>query len=88
MIVTADHGNAESMLQKGSGEPESKHDISPVPIYLIGENYKNDIPGRLNTKIIGLLSDIAPTILEIMQIPQPPEMTGKSLLSDLVNKIN
>ncbi|MDP3954434.1 MAG: 2,3-bisphosphoglycerate-independent phosphoglycerate mutase [bacterium] len=85
MILTADHGNAESMLVKGSGEAKSKHNPSPVPIYLIDKRYKNSRPG-LRAETVGILADIAPTILELMRLPQPPEMTGRSLLPELTQQ--
>ncbi|PJE51006.1 MAG: phosphoglycerate mutase (2,3-diphosphoglycerate-independent) [Candidatus Yanofskybacteria bacterium CG10_big_fil_rev_8_21_14_0_10_36_16] len=82
MIVTADHGNAEEMIEKGTGDPVSKHAMNPVPVHLVGKNYKKQ-GGNNSMEIIGLLSDVAPTILELMQLPKPPEMTGRSLIQDL-----
>jgi 2,3-bisphosphoglycerate-independent phosphoglycerate mutase len=90
LIITADHGNIEQMVNLYTGEPKTEHTLNPAPFYLIGnefeqpaansrmqaDRYSFDIPE-------GMLSDIAPTILELMQIPQPPEMTGKSLLDVL-----
>lgn len=80
-IITADHGNAEYMLDN-SGNPWTAHTTNPVPLILIeGEGAK--IPGHgtdVNLRSDGKLADIAPTILEILQIPQPVEMTGKSLV--------
>ncbi len=88
MIVTADHGNAESLVYRGSGEAETRHDDSPVPFYLAGRQYQVEkTPERFaqeTADISGILGDIAPTILELMDISQPPEMTGKSLLSLLL----
>ncbi len=85
MIVTADHGNAESLVYRGSGELESRHNDSPVPFYLVGQQYKINKTTEKNAQgtrdISGILADIAPTILELMGIPQPEEMTGKSLLA-------
>lgn len=88
LIITADHGNAESLVYRGSGEAETRHDDSPVPFYLVGRQYQiAKTPERLaqeTADVSGILGDIAPTILELMDIPQPPEMSGKSLLSLLV----
>ncbi len=84
MIITADHGNAESMIYKGTGDKETRHDANPVPLYLISSEYERErtpeevIRSRANTD--GLLADVAPTILEIMGIEKPVEMTGQSLL--------
>ncbi len=87
MVITADHGNAESLTYKSSGESETKHNDNPVPFYLIGkefERYKSDddIESAMKQPA-GLLADIAPTILELMGIEKPAEMTGESLLKIL-----
>ncbi|HEY9828600.1 MAG TPA: alkaline phosphatase family protein, partial [Stenomitos sp.] len=80
-LITADHGNAEYMWDE-AGNPWTAHTTNPVPFILVeGEGRK--IPGhgtdvRLRTD--GCLADIAPTILEILQLPQPSEMTGHSLI--------
>lgn len=80
-IITADHGNAEYMLDE-EGNPWTAHTTNPVPLILVeGEGAK--IPGHGTNVVLrsdGKLADIAPTILEILQLPQPPEMTGRSLL--------
>lgn len=80
-IITADHGNAEYMLDEG-GNPWTAHTTNPVPLILV-EGEKVKIPGygtNVELRSDGKLSDIAPTILEILQLPQPPEMTGRSLV--------
>lgn len=87
MIVTADHGNTESLTYKSSGESETKHNDNPVPFYLIGKEFEGqrsnaDIESIMNQSS-GLLSDVAPTILELMGIEKPAEMTGDSLLKNL-----
>lgn len=74
LIVTADHGNAEKMLDLNSGEIETAHTKNPVPFILINKNLKNI---KLKT---GVLGDIAPTILSLLEIAKPEEMTGKSLI--------
>ncbi len=80
-IVTADHGNAEHMRDQ-QGNPWTAHTTNPVPLILV-EGEKAKIPGN-NTNVTlrtdGRLADIAPTILDILQLPQPAQMTGCSLL--------
>jgi len=80
-IVTADHGNAEHMRDE-QGNPWTAHTTNPVPLILV-EGEKAKIPGN-NTNLAlrsdGRLADIAPTILDILQLPQPAQMTGCSLL--------
>jgi 2,3-bisphosphoglycerate-independent phosphoglycerate mutase len=81
MIITADHGNAEYMWDD-RGNPWTAHTTNPVPFILI-EGEKRPIPGHgtdVRLRDDGKLADIAPTILEILQIPQPPEMTGTSII--------
>jgi len=73
VIITADHGNAEKMMDIVSGAPHTAHTSNPVPCI-----YVCDEPGLKLSK--GKLSDIAPTMLEILGIPQPMEMTGRSLI--------
>ena len=72
-IITADHGNAEQMLAD-NGSPHTAHTLNPVRFILAGEIYKNT---PIND---GILGDIAPTILKILNIDQPHEMTGVSLI--------
>jgi 2,3-bisphosphoglycerate-independent phosphoglycerate mutase len=95
-MITADHGNAEQMVninKKDSHERETLHTLNPVPFMLIVKEYKKNLiqtsvmaqPNTLS-KIISAsdnLADVAPTILEVMGIPKPQEMTGHSLLSRL-----
>ena len=73
MFICADHGNAEKMIDYETGEPHTAHTTNPVPFILV--NY-----GDVKLREGGCLADIAPTLLEIMELPQPAEMTGKSLL--------
>lgn len=87
LIITADHGNIEEMINPVTGLPESQHDPSPVPLYLVGDAFKGRrfVNGdTLSIETLGSLADVIPTIIEIMEIPKPPEMTGKSLLDGLV----
>ncbi len=88
LIITSDHGNIERMFNPQTGEPETKHDPNPVPIYLIANKFKRQ---RTEQEIIssekapiGVLADISPTILELMGIPKPKEMTAQSLLGLLL----
>lgn len=88
LIITADHGNIERLFDPLTGEPETKHDPNPVPIYLIHSSLKKPrqeayIKER-ERYTIGMLSDIAPTILDILSIPKPPHITGQSLLKQLL----
>lgn len=78
-LITGDHGNAEYMIYEDSGEPCPSHTKNPVPCIVIANPVK---AGRSNlTQKGGELKDIAPTILKIMEIPKPKEMTGENLLS-------
>ncbi len=83
MIICADHGNAEGLVYRSTGEAETKHNDSPVPCYLVADEYLAGGPyqGVEHTEVNGVLADIAPTVLELMNIAQPDEMTGHSLLS-------
>jgi 2,3-bisphosphoglycerate-independent phosphoglycerate mutase len=73
MLLTADHGNIEQMVDKETGQPHTAHSTNPVPLVYVGGS------GTLISG--GSLSDIAPTMLAILGIEQPAEMTGKSLLN-------
>jgi 2,3-bisphosphoglycerate-independent phosphoglycerate mutase len=75
MIVTADHGNAEQMIDPATGGPHTAHTTNPVPLIVVSEQ-KNNF--RLRTD--GALQDISPTVLGLLGIPQPKEMTGTSLI--------
>jgi 2,3-bisphosphoglycerate-independent phosphoglycerate mutase len=78
-IVTADHGNAEEMLIPGTDQVWTAHTTNPVPVVLV---VPDDSPLRQTTlRPDGRLADVAPTILELMGMDQPTEMTGKSLVS-------
>ncbi len=73
-LLTADHGNADKMLD-ADGSPFTAHTTNPVPVVLISEKYKN-----ATLRKDGILADLAPTLLDVMGLPIPPEMTGKSLI--------
>lgn len=74
MIVTADHGNCETMIDPETGGPHTAHTTNPVPVILIG----GPEGAALNA---GRLCDLAPTLLQLMDLAQPPEMTGVSLIA-------
>jgi 2,3-bisphosphoglycerate-independent phosphoglycerate mutase len=74
MIVTADHGNCEVMVDPVTGAPHTSHTTNPVPVILVGGP-----PGASLRS--GRLADLAPTLLALMQLPQPPEMTGQTLIA-------
>jgi len=72
VLLTADHGNAEDMFDTATGQPHTAHTLNPVPLAYMGR------PARMLDG--GRLADIAPTLLAMMGLPQPPEMTGRSLI--------
>jgi len=74
-IVTADHGNFEQMIDGDPDSPHTAHTIGDVPLVLFDEKYRD---ARLRKD--GTLADVVPTLLDIMELPQPDEMTGRSLL--------
>ena len=77
LIITADHGNAEYKIYEKNGDPCPSHTINPVIFLVIDENLK-----KQKLRKGGSLQDIAPTILEILNIRKPKEMTGKTLLAN------
>ncbi len=72
LLITADHGNAEQMIDEATGEPHTAHTTNPVPLILVGKDNVRLKEGRL--------ADLAPTMLEIMGLEKPQEMTGESLI--------
>ena len=74
LLITADHGNAEQMIDYKTGEPHTAHTTNPVPIILVTADKEYKL------KENGKLADLAPTMLDLMGIKQPEEMTGESLL--------
>ena len=72
VLLTADHGNAEEMFDRDSGQPHTAHTLNPVPLVYMGR------PARMIDG--GKLADIAPTLLAMMGLPQPREMTGRPLV--------
>ena len=88
LLVTADHGNAEEVLNLQTHDMDKEHSTNPVPFWIIGKQFEGkpsiagDVPnGDLSLMPpCGMLADVAPTVLAILGIPQPPEMTGAPLL--------
>jgi 2,3-bisphosphoglycerate-independent phosphoglycerate mutase len=84
LILTSDHGNIEKMIELKKGQKETLHDPSPVPFFLIDKAYQKTKSQEeiyfFERKTMGSLSDIAPTILDLMAIKIPKSFTGKSLL--------
>ncbi|HRH23724.1 MAG TPA: 2,3-bisphosphoglycerate-independent phosphoglycerate mutase [Candidatus Magasanikbacteria bacterium] len=88
LLITADHGNAEEVINLKTGEQDKEHSNNPVPFLIIGHEFQGkagptgDPPeGDLSLMHpVGILADVAPTMLSILGIDQPPEMTGRSLV--------
>jgi 2,3-bisphosphoglycerate-independent phosphoglycerate mutase len=75
MIVTSDHGNCEMMVDPVTGGPHTAHTVNPVPVILVGG------PTGATLRQGGRLADLAPTVLQLMGLAKPPEMTGESLIA-------
>jgi 2,3-bisphosphoglycerate-independent phosphoglycerate mutase len=73
-IITADHGNAETMIDKQTGKPFTAHTTNPVPLLLYSKLQRQSLRSD------GILADIAPMMLQLLEMKVPPEMTGRSLL--------
>ena len=71
-LITADHGNAEQMLDENSGQAHTAHTCEPVPLIYVGR--------KATPAVTGTLSDISPTLLHLMAMEQPEEMTGSVLM--------
>lgn len=88
VFLTADHGNAEELKNLRTGDIDKEHATNPVPLVIIGKAYEGmaaasgEVPdGDLSLlPPVGMLADVAPTVLSVLGIPQPPEMTGAPLL--------
>ncbi|MFA5188062.1 MAG: 2,3-bisphosphoglycerate-independent phosphoglycerate mutase [Patescibacteria group bacterium] len=88
VLVTADHGNAEELQNIKTGEIDKEHSTNPVPFIIIGHDWEGKnlgLPDSMGSDLSlvtpsGVLSDIAPTILKLMGVKKPPEMTGTSLI--------
>jgi 2,3-bisphosphoglycerate-independent phosphoglycerate mutase len=72
-LITADHGNAEFMADPATGQPHTAHTTNPVPLILYDPRFKGHLAEG------GTLADVAPTLLAMLDIDKPPEMTGHDL---------
>lgn len=87
-LITADHGNAEELINLQTGKINKEHSTNPVPFLIIAKKYRGqagmggDAPGGDLSLVnpVGVLADVAPTILAVLELPLPDEMTGRSLL--------
>ncbi|MFS8136639.1 MAG: 2,3-bisphosphoglycerate-independent phosphoglycerate mutase [Thermomonas sp.] len=77
LLITADHGNLELMRNQVTGQPHTAHTVGPVPLVYVGE--RDDVQLRAG----GALRDIAPTLLDLLGLPQPEQMSGHSLLQSM-----
>jgi len=77
LVITADHGNAEQMRDPETGGPQTAHTNFTVPLSVVGEAFRG-----VSLHSDGRLADIAPTLLDMMALPQPSEMTGRSLIGE------
>ncbi len=90
VLITADHGNAEEVTNLQTGEMDKEHSTNPVPFWIVGNKYEGkpglsgDVPnGDLSLlPPVGMLADVAPTMLKILGLKQPPEMTGTPLIEE------
>ncbi|KAH7886543.1 cofactor-independent phosphoglycerate mutase [Phlebopus sp. FC_14] len=84
LLVTADHGNAEQMVNAETGAPHTAHTTNKVPFIMTGKGleFVEDEQGENASEEGGALADVAPTVLAVMGLPQPEEMTGRSLLKE------
>ncbi|PIR75609.1 MAG: 2,3-bisphosphoglycerate-independent phosphoglycerate mutase, partial [Candidatus Magasanikbacteria bacterium CG10_big_fil_rev_8_21_14_0_10_43_9] len=88
LLITADHGNGEEVINLETGDMDKEHSTNPVPFYIISNEYRGkagpagDPPeGDLSLMHpVGMLADVAPTMLKLLGVDQPPEMTGRSLM--------
>ncbi len=78
LLITADHGNAEMMFDDATHQPHTAHTLNLVPAIVIADRFR----GKRLKMPEGRLGDVAPTLLQLLGLPQPAEMTGRSLLSD------
>jgi 2,3-bisphosphoglycerate-independent phosphoglycerate mutase len=84
LILVGSHGNAEEILNPETGKPDTKNNPHPVPFFIVGNQYEKRGKKGEKLETIGILADAAPTILSIMGIQIPPEMTGENILEELV----
>ncbi len=90
VVITADHGNAEEKLYKTTGQEKTQHSINPVPCHLIANEFKykesqsDEVIKKKYKEVSGIITDVAPTLLELMNLQKPTQMTGRSLLKELL----
>ena len=75
-IITGDHGNIEEMINMETGAIDTEHSTNPVPFVIVGQQFKD----KKTPLAAGILADIAPTIIKIMNLPKPQSMSGTSLI--------
>jgi 2,3-bisphosphoglycerate-independent phosphoglycerate mutase len=80
LVITADHGNAEMMRDPETGEPHTAHTLNPVPFIVVNP------PAAIKDLESGRLSDVAPTLLDILGLPKPSAMTGHSLIGQAARR--
>jgi 2,3-bisphosphoglycerate-independent phosphoglycerate mutase len=73
LLITADHGNADHMLEP-DGSPNTAHSLNPVPVIVTADG--------VALRDGGVLADVAPTLLALLGVPQPDEMSGRTLIAD------
>jgi 2,3-bisphosphoglycerate-independent phosphoglycerate mutase len=81
LLVVADHGNVEEMINVHTGEIDTEHSINPVPFIAVSKEFL----GKHQTLPSGILADLAPSSLALLNIPKPEEMTGRNLLKSLIS---
>lgn len=77
-VILADHGNAEQMWDATTNSPHTSHTLNLVEVFVVGDGYA---AGKTKMRTGGRLADVAPTVLQLMELPKPAEMTGQSLLA-------
>jgi 2,3-bisphosphoglycerate-independent phosphoglycerate mutase len=79
LLVTADHGNVEEMINTQTGQVDTEHSTNPVPFIVVG----NQFLGQSQTLQSGILADVAPTVINLLGLKAPSSMTGRNLLQDI-----
>jgi len=82
LLITADHGNAEQMINKETRNPHTAHTTNPVPFIMTGDPKKYSFAEDKEGEEPGALCDVAPTILDLLGLDKPEDMTGRSLLAE------
>ncbi|MDP3901907.1 MAG: 2,3-bisphosphoglycerate-independent phosphoglycerate mutase [bacterium] len=80
LIITADHGNCEEMINPETGQIDTEHSVNPVPLWLVTKDRQGEGAADMKINIGGILPDVAPTILELLELAKPQTMIGNSLL--------